>query len=94
MKLTILGLAGLLIASATASAQEIGVETRKAVQYGTHDGAALNGDLYLPKDGRERPCDCCSTWRWVAGWFTAKSTNIWVPILPHAVTWYSASITA
>ena len=55
MKPTILTLAGLLIASTTASAQQISVETRKAVQYGSHDGAALKGDLYLPKTAENGP---------------------------------------
>ena len=58
MKLTISAsilLAILLIAPITVAAQEFGVETRKAVQYGTHDGAALVGDLYLPKGTENRP---------------------------------------
>jgi acetyl esterase/lipase len=38
-----------------AAAQELGVETRKSVQYGTHDGAALIGDLYLPRGTESRP---------------------------------------
>jgi acetyl esterase/lipase len=36
-------------------AQEVHVETRKAVQYGTHDGTALIGDLYLPEGTETRP---------------------------------------
>lgn len=48
-------LAGLLIGPATAMAQEVHVETRKAVQYGTHDGTALIGDLYLPEGTETRP---------------------------------------
>ena len=37
------------------AAQELGVETRKAVQYGTHDGAGLVGDLYLPRGTENHP---------------------------------------
>ncbi len=48
-------LAGLLIAPTTVTAQEFRVETRKAVQYGTHDGTALIGDLYLPEGTENRP---------------------------------------
>jgi acetyl esterase/lipase len=48
-------LAGLLIAPTTVTAQEFRVETRKAVQYGTHDGTALIGDLYLPEATENRP---------------------------------------
>jgi acetyl esterase/lipase len=44
-----------LITPITVAAQEFGVETRKAVQYGIHDGAALVGDLYLPKVTETRP---------------------------------------
>ncbi len=33
----------------TLMAHDFGVETRKAVQYGTHDGDTLVGDLYLPE---------------------------------------------
>jgi acetyl esterase/lipase len=47
--------ASLLLAPITITAQELGVETRKAVLYGTHDGAALVGDLYLPKGTENRP---------------------------------------
>ena len=42
-------LVSLFIAPFTVAAQEFRVETRKAVQYGTHDGTALIGDLYLPE---------------------------------------------
>jgi acetyl esterase/lipase len=31
------------------------VDTRKAIQYGTHDGTALIGDLYLPEGTETRP---------------------------------------
>ena len=58
MKLTIsvnILLAILLVAPITVAAEEFGVEARKAVQYGTHDGAALIGDLYLPKGTESRP---------------------------------------
>jgi hypothetical protein len=58
MRLTISAgilLASLLIAPITVAAQEFGVEDRKAVQYGIHDGAALVGDLYLPKGTVNRP---------------------------------------
>ena len=48
-------LAGLLIGPVTAMAQQVRVETRKAVQYGTHDGTALIGDLYLPEGNETRP---------------------------------------
>ena len=48
-------LASLFIATRTVNAQEFAVETRKAVQYGTHDGAALVGDLYLPTATENRP---------------------------------------
>ena len=48
-------LAGFLIAPITVAAQGSSVETRKAVQYGTHDGATLIGDLYLPEGGTIRP---------------------------------------
>jgi hypothetical protein len=37
--------AGLLIGPITAVAQEFRVEIRKTVQYGTHDGTTLIGDL-------------------------------------------------
>jgi acetyl esterase/lipase len=58
MRLTIaasLLLVSLLIAPIIVAAQEFGVETRKAVLYGTHDGAALVGDLYLPKGAENLP---------------------------------------
>ena len=55
MNLAIFGLVGLLIGSTAVSAQEFTVETRKAVQYGTHDGTALVGDLYLPTATENRP---------------------------------------
>jgi acetyl esterase/lipase len=42
-------LVSLFIAPFTVAAQEFRVETRKAIQYGTHDGTALIGDLYLPE---------------------------------------------
>ena len=48
-------LASLFTATSTVNAQEFGVETRKAVQYGSHDGTALIGDLYLPKGTESRP---------------------------------------
>jgi acetyl esterase/lipase len=48
-------LAGLLIGPITAVAQELRVEIRKAVQYGTHDGTTLTGDLYLPEGTEHRP---------------------------------------
>ena len=48
-------LAILLVAPITVAAEEFGVEARKAVQYGIHDGAALVGDLYLPKGTESRP---------------------------------------
>jgi acetyl esterase/lipase len=48
-------LAGLLIGPITAVAQEFRVEIRKAVQYGTHDGTTLTGDLYLPEGTENRP---------------------------------------
>jgi acetyl esterase/lipase len=38
-----------------AAAQEFAVEARAAVQYASHDGDALIGDLYLPKGGTNRP---------------------------------------
>jgi acetyl esterase/lipase len=47
-------LAGFLT-TPTVAAQGSSVETRKAVQYGTHDGATLIGDLYLPEGGTIRP---------------------------------------
>jgi acetyl esterase/lipase len=58
MRLTISAvilLASLVVAGNAAKSQEFGVETRKAVQYGTHDGAALIGDLYLPKGTENGP---------------------------------------
>jgi acetyl esterase/lipase len=58
MRLTISAvilLASLVVAGNAAKSQEFGVETRRAVQYGTHDGAALIGDLYLPKGTESRP---------------------------------------
>jgi acetyl esterase/lipase len=48
-------LAGFLIGLTTATAQEARVETRKAIQYGTHDGTALIGDLYFPEGTETRP---------------------------------------
>jgi predicted acyl esterase len=36
-------------------AQDGRVEIRKAIQYGTHDGTALIGDLYLPEGTEIRP---------------------------------------
>jgi len=48
-------LAVFLIVPVTVAAQGSDVETRKAVQYGTHDGATLVGDLYLPEDGKIHP---------------------------------------
>jgi acetyl esterase/lipase len=48
-------LASLLIAPVTVAAQEFRVATRKALQYGTHDGTALIGDLYLPEAAENRP---------------------------------------
>jgi acetyl esterase/lipase len=48
-------LAGFLIGPVTAMAQEVRVETRKSIQYGTHDGTALIGDLYLPGGTETRP---------------------------------------
>jgi acetyl esterase/lipase len=58
MRLTIAAsifLVSLLITPITVAAQEFGVETRKAVLYGTHDGAPLVGDPYLPKGAENLP---------------------------------------
>jgi acetyl esterase/lipase len=58
MRLTIAAsilLVSLLMAPIIVAAQEFGVETRKAVLYGTHEGAVLVGDLYLPKGAENLP---------------------------------------
>ena len=70
MKLTIsvnILLAILLVAPTTVAAEEFGVEARKAVQYGTHDGAALVGDLYLPKGTEILPPFCRHGGAWQVG---------------------------
>ena len=41
--------AALLILPFAVAAQELQVELRKAVEYGTHDGTVLVGDLYRPE---------------------------------------------
>lgn len=44
-------LAGFMLGLRPLTAQEVRFETRSAIQYVTHDGAALAGDLFLPEEG-------------------------------------------
>ncbi len=55
------------------------METRKAVQYGTHDGAALVGDLWLP----EGPESCPAIVAVHGGGFQAGSRDIYQYMSPY-----------